>query len=76
MLASPETYDWLEQGYPRGGFLVAHELGHCLLHTDQLVRLARMSKAQKAALYWNGQEVTHEAYWDTEWQATDSPAPC
>ena len=69
ILASPETYDWLEQGHPRGGFFVAHELGHCLLHTDQLVRLAQMPKAQQAALHRGGQEVGHEAYQDTEWQA-------
>ena len=69
VLASPETYDWLEKGHPRGGFFVAHELGHCLLHTDQLVRLAQMPKPQQAALHRGGQEVGHEAYQDTEWQA-------
>ena len=69
ILASPEIYDWLEKGHPRGGFFVAHELGHCLLHTDQLVRLAQMPKAQQAALHRGGQEVGHEAYQDTEWQA-------
>ena len=36
---------------------------------DQLVRLAQMPKAQQAALHLGGQEVTHEAYQDTEWQA-------
>ena len=69
ILASPKTYDWLEQGYPRGGYFVAHELGHCLLHTDQLVRLARMPTAQQAALHRGGQVVGHETYQDTEWQA-------
>ena len=69
ILASPKTYGWLENGYPRGRYFVAHELGHCLLHTDQLVRLAQMPKAQLAALHWGGQEVAHEAYRDTEWQA-------
>lgn len=69
ILASSETYDWLEKGHPRGGFFVAHELGHCLLHTDQLVRLAQMPKAQQAALHRGGEEVGHEAYQDTEWQA-------
>ena len=62
ILASPKTYDWLEKGHPRGGFFVAHELGHCLLHTDQLVRLAQMPKAQQAALHRGGEEVGHEAY--------------
>ena len=69
ILASPETYDWLEEGHPRGGFFVAHELGHCLLHTDQLVRLAQMPKSQQAALHRGGEEVGHETYRDTEWQA-------
>ena len=69
ILASPETYDWLETGHPRGGFFVAHELGHCLLHTDQLVRLAQMPKAKQAALHRGGEEVGHETYRDTEWQA-------
>lgn len=69
ILASPETYGWLEKGYPRGGFFVAHELGHCLLHTDQLIRLSQMHKAQLAELHRCGKEVAHEAYRDTEWQA-------
>ena len=69
ILASPKIYNWLEKGYPRGGFFVAHELGHCLLHTDQLVRLAQMPRAQQAALHRGGQAVAHEAYQDTEWQA-------
>jgi len=69
ILASPATYDWLEKGHPRGGFFVAHELGHCLLHTDQLVRLAQMPKAEQAAHHRSGEEVGHEAYEDTEWQA-------
>ena len=69
ILASPETYEWLEQGHPRGGFFVAHELGHCFLHTDQLVRLAQMHKAQQAALHRGGEDVRHQTYMDTEWQA-------
>ena len=69
ILASPETYCRLEKGYPRGGFFVAHELGHCLLHTDQLIRLAQMHKAQQAELHRCRKEVAHEAYRDTEWQA-------
>ena len=69
ILASPKTYAWLEKGYPRGRYFVAHEMGHCLLHTDQLVRLAQLPKAKLAALHWGGQEVAHEAYRDSEWQA-------
>lgn len=69
ILASPKTYEWLENGYPRGGYFVAHELGHCVLHTDRLMRLATMPKAQQAALHRGSNEVGHEAYMDTEWQA-------
>ena len=69
ILASPKTYDWLEKGYARGGYFVAHELGHCLLHTDQLVRLAQMPRAQQAAIHRGGQMVAHKTYQDTEWQA-------
>ena len=67
--ASAETYDWLERGYPRAGYFVAHELGHCFLHTDLLVRLAQMPAVQRAALHGGGQLVAHEFYRDTEWQA-------
>ena len=69
ILAAAKTYDWLEQDYPRGGYFVAHELGHCLLHTDQLVRLAQMPAAQQAAFHRGGQGAAHEIYRDTEWQA-------
>ena len=69
ILASPETYDWLEKGYARAGYFVAHELGHCALHTNQLVRLSQMPKAQQAALHRGGENVAHETYQDTEWQA-------
>ena len=69
ILASAETYDWLERGYPRGGYFVAHELGHCVLHTNQLVRLAQMPKTEQEALHRGGQVAGHETYRDTEWQA-------
>ena len=69
ILASVKTYDWLEQDYPRGGYFVAHELGHCLLHTDQLVSLAQMPAPQQAAFHRGGQAIAHAIYRDTEWQA-------
>ena len=69
ILASAKTYDWLEQDYPRGGYFVTHELGHCLLHTDQLVRLAQMPAAEQAAFHRGGKVVAHAIYRDTEWQA-------
>lgn len=69
IFASAETYDWLERDYPRGRFFLAHELGHCLLHTNQLVRLAHMPLTQQTALHKKKQLVLHEIYQDTEWQA-------
>ncbi len=69
ILASTETYEWLEQDYPRGRFFLAHELGHCQLHTDQLVRLAQLATAEQAALHFGSQGGTHPVYRDTEWQA-------
>ena len=67
--ASPTTYERLERGHPRASYFVAHELGHCLLHTDQLVRLARVPRANQAAFHRGAQETAHEVYLDTEWQA-------
>ena len=69
ILASAETYDWLEQGHPRAVYFVSHELGHCLLHTNLLMRLAQMPSAQQAALHRGGERSTHKFFRDTEWQA-------
>ena len=67
VLASEQTYEWLEQGHSRATFFVPHELGHCLLHTEQLIRLAQMPTRQLAALHRGTAE--HRAFEDTEWQA-------
>ena len=67
ILASEETYQRLEGGHPRAGYFVAHELGHCILHTDQLVRLAQMPSQQQAAFHRG--RADHKPYEDTEWQA-------
>ena len=67
ILASEHTYHRLEAGHPRAGYFVAHELGHCLLHTDQLVRLAQMPTHQQAAFHRG--RADHRPYEDTEWQA-------
>ena len=69
ILASTETYDWLEHDYPRGRFFVAHEWGHCLLHTDQLVRIAKLPKDRQAALHHGNEGDEHPIFRDTEWQA-------
>jgi len=69
ILASTQVYEWLERGHPRAAYFVAHELGHCLLHTEQLVRLAQMPTNQQAAFH-RGLAV-HRAFEDTEWQANN-----
>lgn len=67
VLASEQTYEQLEERHPRAGYFLAHEFGHCILHTDQLVRLARMPTMQHADLH--RLQKGHRAYQDTEWQA-------
>jgi hypothetical protein len=67
ILASEQTYHWIEENHPRAAYFVAHELGHCVLHTDQLVRLAQMPTQQQAAFH-RGLKA-HQAFEDTEWQA-------
>ena len=67
MLASEETYARLESGKPRAAYFVGHELGHCVLHTDQLMRLAQMPTHQQAT-YHRGR-AGHSPCEDTEWQA-------
>lgn len=67
ILASEKTYGWLEENHPRGKYFVGHELGHCILHTDQLIRLAQMPTNQQAAFHRG--RTDHKPYQDTEWQA-------
>src|SRR5580658_7399012 len=67
ILASAQTYEWLEDRHPRAGYFVGHELGHCVLHADQLVRLALMPHHQQQAFH-RGREG-HKPFEDTEWQA-------
>lgn len=67
ILAAETTYRRLEERHPRAAYFVAHELGHCLLHTDQLIRLAQLPTNQQAAFH-RGLEG-HKIYEDTEWQA-------
>jgi predicted transcriptional regulator len=67
ILASEKTYRHLEMRHPRAAYFVAHELSHCVLHTDQLVRLAQLPTAQQAAFHRG--RADHEPCQDTEWQA-------
>lgn len=67
ILAAERVYAWLESRHPRAAYFIAHELGHCLLHTDQLIRLAQMPTTQQAAFHRG--RIDHKPYEDTEWQA-------
>lgn len=68
ILASEATYDLLEARHPRAAYFVAHELGHCVLHTEQLVRLAKMPTVAQQAAFHRGR-TPHQVFQDTEWQA-------
>ena len=57
----------LEGRNPRAGYFVAHELGHVVLHPDQLVRLAEMPTNQQTSFHRG--RADHKPYEDTEWQA-------
>jgi Zn-dependent peptidase ImmA (M78 family) len=48
---------------------LAHELGHCGLHTDQLIRLSQLPRKQQAAFHRGYSD--HKPYQDTEWQANN-----
>jgi Zn-dependent peptidase ImmA (M78 family) len=67
ILASESIYYRLENRHPRAGYFVVHELGHCVLHTDQLMRLAQMPTDQQAAFHRG--RGGHRPFEDTEWQA-------
>jgi Zn-dependent peptidase ImmA (M78 family) len=67
ILASAQTYDWLEDRHPRAGYFVGHELGHSVLHTGQLVRLAMMPHQQQQSFHRGRRD--HKPFEDTEWQA-------
>lgn len=63
---SPATYAALEGGEARATFSVAHEIGHAVLHTEELVELSQIP--HKTAAMLRGQ-ADHAVYFDTEWQA-------
>ena len=67
ILASERIYSWLEESHPRGSYFVAHELGHCVLHTDQLIRIAQMPRNEQTKFHRG--RTDHKSYQDTEWQA-------
>jgi Zn-dependent peptidase ImmA (M78 family) len=69
VVASDRTYRGLENGLARAAYFIAHELGHCVLHTAQLVRLAQLPTIEQQAAFHRGGRAEHKPYQDTEWQA-------
>ncbi len=67
ILLSEDWYQQLCDGHPRARYSVAHEFGHTVLHTNQLIRLAELNVASQVAMHRGGSD--HPPYMDTEWQA-------
>jgi hypothetical protein len=61
------TYDDLRAGTGRALFTVAHEIGHAVLHPNELVG-RRIANVNPRALH-RGAVGGHKAFMDTEWQA-------
>jgi hypothetical protein len=64
---SEDTYNNLEREQPRARFSLGHEIGHAVLHSAELVRLAALPHAE-SGLY-RSSEHNHEICQDIEWQA-------
>lgn len=61
------TYEDLRAGTGRALFTVAHEIGHAVLHPNELVE-RRIANVDSRALH-RGAGGGHKAFMDTEWQA-------
>ena len=67
IVLAQRTYDLLQENHVRARSTVAHETGHAILHTAQIIRLAGMSLKSHVAFHRD--RNSHKAYLDTEWQA-------
>lgn len=68
ILLAEDSYRGLENKFPRSLFSLVHELGHAVLHTEELFNLASIPHKSAKALH-RQTAVPHAAYLDTEWQA-------
>lgn len=66
---SEETYQKLQGNDPRARFTFAHELMHVVLHSNEIIRLARMPHGFGLA-----RGGTHKPFHDSEWQADGGAA--
>lgn len=65
---STKTYENLEREEPRSRFSLFHEVGHAVLHHEELRTLSRQPSALAIALMRKS-VPSHPTYMDTEWQA-------
>ena len=68
IVLAQRTYDMLQENHVRARSTVAHETGHAVLHTAQIIRLAGMNL--KSHVTFHRDRNPHKAYLDTEWQAS------
>ena len=64
---SSDTYEELERDNHRARFSFGHEVGHGVLHPNELMRTGTLTR-QMAALR-RGEALLHKKFMDTEWQA-------
>lgn len=67
IVLAQRTYNMLQENHVRARSTVAHETGHAVLHTAQIIRLAGMNLKSHVAFHRD--RDPHKAYLDTEWQA-------
>jgi hypothetical protein len=67
VVLAEHTYEMLQEDHVRARSTVAHEAGHAVLHTEQIIRLAGMNLKSQVAFH--RERNPHKAFRDTEWQA-------
>lgn len=67
IVLSEDTYRGLAREVPHDRFSLAHEIGHAVLHSTELVRMAELPHGVPALL--RGEQSNHDSCRDSEWQA-------